>query len=99
MTVKMISFLMWDVLAAGMIQRAKALGFRVPEDVSITGFDDIALAQFVDPGLTTVRVPQIQMGQRAAEELLAEIREPGSGQSAELLTHIIKRGSLAPPAL
>lgn len=87
-----------DVLAAGMIQRAKALGFRVPEDVSITGFDDIALAQFVDPGLTTVRVPQIQMGQRAAEELLAEIREPGSGQSAELLTHIVKRGSLGRPA-
>ena len=67
-------------------------------DVSITGFDDIALAQFVDPGLTTVRVPQVQMGHRAAEELLAEIREPGSGRSVELLTHIIKRGSLGPPA-
>ena len=87
-----------DVLAAGMTQRAKALGFSVPDDVSITGFDDIALAQFVDPGLTTVRVPQVQMGHRAAEELLAEIREPGSGRSVELLTHIIKRGSLGPPA-
>lgn len=87
-----------DVLAAGMIQRAKAVGVRVPDDVSITGFDDIALAQFVDPGLTTVRVPQVQMGHRAGEELLAEIREPGSGRSVELLTDIIQRGSLGPPA-
>lgn len=86
-----------DVLAAGMIMRAKALGIRVPEDISITGFDDIAIAQFVEPGLTTVRVPQQQMGQRAAEELMAEIRSPGSGQSVELLTHIIQRGSLAAP--
>jgi LacI family transcriptional regulator len=86
-----------DVLAAGLIQRAKELGFSVPGDVSITGFDDIALAQFIEPGLTTVRVPQVQMGQRAAEELLAEIREPGTGRSVELLTHIVKRGSLAPP--
>ena len=63
----------------------------------MTGFDDISVAQFVEPGLTTVRVPQVQMGQRAAEELLAEIRHPGSGKSVEMLTHIIRRGSLGPP--
>ena len=86
-----------DVLAVGLIERARSLGFSVPGDLSVTGFDDISVAQFVEPGLTTVRVPQVQMGHRAAEELLAEIRHPGSGKSVEMLTHIIRRGSLGPP--
>ncbi|MEM9426155.1 MAG: LacI family DNA-binding transcriptional regulator [Pseudomonadota bacterium] len=70
-----------DVLAAGAVRRARALGLSVPADLSITGFDDIGLAELVDPPLTTVRVPHRAMGQAAAERLLALV----TGQSAHSL--------------
>lgn len=60
-----------DVLAAGALSAAHEIGLRVPEDVSITGFDDIEIAQIVTPGLTTVHVPHREMGRRAAEMLIA----------------------------
>lgn len=59
-----------DVLAVGALRRARELGLRVPDDVSITGFDDIELAQVVHPPLTTVHVPHREMGRRAARALV-----------------------------
>jgi LacI family transcriptional regulator len=77
--------------------RAKELGLSVPNDISITGFDDINLAQVVTPSLTTVRVPQQEMGRKAAEVLL-DLINPNLGktgaQSVELMTTIINRGTL-----
>ncbi|MEL0158419.1 MAG: LacI family DNA-binding transcriptional regulator, partial [Deltaproteobacteria bacterium] len=58
-----------DVLAVGALRKAKEMGFRIPDDLSITGFDDIELAQVVDPPLTTVHVPHRRMGTRAAQIL------------------------------
>ena len=46
-----------DILAAGACKAVRRLGLRVPEDVSVTGFDDLALATAVEPELTTVRLP------------------------------------------
>jgi LacI family transcriptional regulator len=51
-----------DVLAAGVIMRARQRGIRVPEDVSVTGFDDLNIASALTPSLTTVRVPHFAMG-------------------------------------
>lgn len=71
-----------DLLAAGAMKAAKAAGFRVPDDVAITGFENFSFAGFLDPPLTTVRVPAYEMGRRAATALVARLegREPGHPQ-------------------
>ena len=83
-----------DVLAAGAIVRAKQLGIAVPQQVSITGFDDISLATVVSPALTTVRVPQLSMG-RTAAKLLLDLLAGETPVSTELETEIVHRESLA----
>ncbi|MGI9317616.1 MAG: LacI family DNA-binding transcriptional regulator [bacterium] len=85
-----------DVLAAGAIVRARRLSIDVPEQVSITGFDDISLASAVFPALTTVRVPQIQMGKTAAELVLKLLANDPTVSSIEFETEIVLRDSLAP---
>ena len=85
-----------DVLAAGAIRRAHALGIAVPDQVSVTGFDDIALSQVVTPSLTTVRVPHRAMGEAAADALVAMLKGEGA-RSALLSTDLMLRDSLAPP--
>lgn len=82
-----------DVLAAGAIVRAKKLGVEIPGEVSVTGFDDIALATVVSPALTTVRVPQLEMG-RSAARLMLELLSDNRPQSIELQTEIVHRESL-----
>jgi LacI family transcriptional regulator len=59
-----------DVLAFGAIRAARELGLRVPEDISILGFDDVELAALVDPPLTTVHQPKYEMGEAGIEILL-----------------------------
>lgn len=85
-----------DILAAGACKAARRLGLRVPDDVSVTGFDDLALATAVEPELTTVRLPAEQVGERGMSALLAVLdgrpAEPGS-----LPVHLVVRGSSAPP--
>ncbi|MEM7547457.1 MAG: LacI family DNA-binding transcriptional regulator [Pseudomonadota bacterium] len=86
-----------DVLAAGAICEARARGVKVPDDVSIIGFDDIGLAAVTVPAMSTVRVPQIDMGRQAAQALLRRIREGGPADSIELATRFVRRQSLGPP--
>ncbi len=86
-----------DVLAAGAIIRARQMGIAVPQDVSITGFDDIDIASVVYPPLTTVRVPQRRMGRSAAKLLLEMLFTDNTPSSIEFDTEIIHRESLAPP--
>ena len=85
-----------DVLAAGAIRRAQAVGLAVPTDISITGFDDIGLAQWIDPALTTVRVPHRAMGEAAAHALLSHVSDEPV-ESRLLPTELCLRDSLAPP--
>lgn len=85
-----------DVLAAGAIVKARELGLHVPADVSITGFDDIDLAEVVEPKLTTVHVPHRRMGEAAAKMLLDFRDGKTQRQAIELETSIVMRGSLAP---
>lgn len=86
-----------DVLAAGAMVRAREMGREVPRDLSIVGFDDIGLASVVTPPLTTVRVPQIEMGRMAAQALLAKMDGGTGDMSRKLPTHWVERGSLGPP--
>jgi DNA-binding LacI/PurR family transcriptional regulator len=59
-----------DMTAVGAIAEAKRMGFRVPQDISVVGFDDIAFAAYLDPPLTTVAQRKYDMGQIAMEMLL-----------------------------
>jgi DNA-binding LacI/PurR family transcriptional regulator len=62
-----------DVLAIGAIKAAADLGLRVPCDLSVVGFDDIPLAPFVVPSLTTVRQPVTEMAEIAVSQLLSMV--------------------------
>lgn len=86
-----------DVLAVGAQRAARALGLRVPDDISITGFDDIELATVVDPPLTTVHVPHRDMGRRAARALVDMINGGKDSAPIELDTYLCLRSTLAPP--
>ncbi len=88
-----------DVLAAGAMMGARDKGIKVPEEISIVGFDDIGLASVLTPPLTTVRVPQIEMGRAAAQALLDRISGQSDVSSLELKTDFIKRASLSKRAL
>ncbi len=67
-----------DISAIGAIWAFREAGLRVPQDVSVVGFDDIAGAAFANPGLTTVRQPLLRMGQIAAQTLIDRIEERGT---------------------
>ena len=83
-----------DVLATGAIWKARELGLSVPNDVSVTGFDDIELARYVWPPLTTVHVPHRQMGSEAAHALVNLIEKRSSNVSCKLDVSIVMRDSL-----
>ncbi|MGB3245865.1 MAG: LacI family DNA-binding transcriptional regulator [Sulfitobacter sp.] len=85
-----------DVLAVGALRGAKAMGLRVPQDVSVTGFDDIELARVVTPSLTTVHVPHHEMGRKAAIELVHIVEGTSAGVSVEVQATLRLRESLGP---
>lgn len=60
-----------DLMAAGAVAEARAMGIDVPGDLSITGFDDIDLATVIDPPLTTIHAPIEQMGEMVGERIVA----------------------------
>jgi DNA-binding LacI/PurR family transcriptional regulator len=84
-----------DALALGVVAAARELGLSVPEDVSVTGFDDSALAGFSTPALTSVRVDYTELGEAAASLLLASIAgEPEPAYSASV-PELVVRASTA----
>ena len=87
-----------DNLAIGAIQAARSRGVRVPEDLSVVGFDDIEHATIVTPTLTTVRQPLAERG-RTAVSLLMRLLEGHSFETlrVELATRLVVRESTAPP--
>jgi LacI family transcriptional regulator len=65
-----------DSMAVGALSALGAAGVKIPEDVAIVGFDDISIAQFVTPALTTVQTDAFGMGERAVDLLIASIQDP-----------------------
>jgi DNA-binding LacI/PurR family transcriptional regulator len=88
-----------DLQALGVYEAARAVGLRVPADLSVVGFDDLVFTQWSDPPLTTVRQPLLRLGVSAAEMLLdlADGRELEQ-ERIELPTTLVVRGSTAPPS-
>ncbi|HEA69611.1 MAG TPA: LacI family transcriptional regulator [Desulfobacterales bacterium] len=83
-----------DFLAIGAIEGARELGLRVPADLSIVGFDDIEIASFMTPSLSTIRQPAYRMGELGAEILLNQIKNNFSGAVHKILeTSLVIRDS------
>ena len=74
-----------DVSAMGAIRALLEAGLRIPQDVSVVGFDDIASAAYQNPALTTVRQPMRKMGSVAAETVLRRISRGQSDSSGEIM--------------
>lgn len=82
-----------DKSAIGCVKALQSLGFRVPEDISVAGFDDIELSRYFTPSLTTVRNPIEEQG-RAAVDLMVEILDKkAEGRSRELKGSLVPRNS------
>jgi DNA-binding LacI/PurR family transcriptional regulator len=84
-----------DVLALGVLRAAAERGLRVPEDLSVSGFDDVPEAAFAAPPLTTVRQPLRGKGEVAAA-LLAELLEGAAPRTVELPVELVVRASTGP---
>ena len=88
-----------DEMAAGVMHAARQRGMRIPDDLSVIGFDDTAIASHIWPPLTTVRWPIIPMARAAAAKLLAGAveGEDDADEPSMFLSTLIKRGSVAAP--
>jgi LacI family transcriptional regulator len=84
-------------LAIGALQEAKHRKLHVPEELSITGFDDMPMAAVVEPPLTTVRFPMAEVGVHAANYLLRALGEGDDDFETELQIRIVVRGSTLAP--
>lgn len=85
-----------DIIAIGVLKALREAGRRVPQDVSLVGFDDIELAQHLMPALTTVRVSADQLGATALRSLVTRATNPDASCVTNLLgVTLIKRASVA----
>lgn len=87
-----------DLTAIGALQAVRTHGLHVPEDISLIGFDNIALAESTDPPLTTVDVSRVRVAEAAFESLFELIGgEPEFGREVRVETALVVRESTAPP--
>ena len=84
-----------DLIAAGAVRALKEHGYLIPKEVAVIGFDDLPLCGYMDPPLSTVRVPKQYMGQMAAKRLAELIDDPSSSPvKLEIRTSLVKRKSV-----
>lgn len=87
-----------DIMAIGATQKAKQMGFRVPQDISIMGFDDIEFSQYCDPPLTTISQPRYEIGRQSMLMLLELLKGNDVRSGSRLLeSSLVVRESTAPP--
>lgn len=86
-------FLASDLMAIGAIKAIDEMGLKTPEDISIVGFDDIPLAKYMDPELTTVRQPSFEKGVQAARLLIQYLEKKKKPRSKILNVELIVRKS------
>ena len=84
-----------DNMALGLICALRDEDIRIPYEIAVTGFDDIAMARYLSPPLTTVRLDAYELGERAVRELIPAVREgkPGAPKREVLATRLVVRAS------
>ena len=84
-----------DMMAMGVINAANELGIQIPEQLSIIGYDDIHIAKFMSPSLTTIHQPKYRLGQAAVETLLRKLDEKSDeAQVVQLEPTLVERNSV-----
>lgn len=87
-----------DILAIGALAECNASGIAVPQQISITGFDDSEMAACMTPSITTVRVKPNEIGEHAAALLLRQLQARAMSQSIDVRAELILRQSTGPPS-
>lgn len=85
-----------DEMAVGAIRAFQQGGYRVPDDIGVAGFDDINIAQYIRPALTTMRQPLHQMGSIAAHMAFDALNGADSIRNVKLATELVRRESVVP---
>jgi DNA-binding LacI/PurR family transcriptional regulator len=86
-----------DIVAVGALRELRERGLRVPEDMSVTGFGNVKLAEFCYPALTTLHIPREQIGHIISESLLSTSEEPAAGDTEIVIDpELVLRGSTGP---
>ncbi len=84
-----------DMMAMGVINAANELGIQIPEQLSIIGYDDIHIAKFMSPSLTTIHQPKYRLGQAAVETLICKLDEKSDeAQVVQLEPTLVERNSV-----
>lgn len=84
-----------DMMAMGVIQAASQRGFRVPDDLSLIGYDDVHIAKFMTPALTTIHQPKYRLGKAAVDTLLYRLENPDTtAQVVQLEPTLVVRNSV-----
>ena len=86
-----------DEMAIGLMRTLLSAGLKVPEDISVAGFDDIEFAAVTEPALTTIHQPRRDLGQAAASVLIDLLQGRPSPRRIRLETELVLRDSVAPP--
>lgn len=86
-----------DEMAIGVVRTLRSAGLRVPDDVSVAGFDDIEFAAAAQPALTTIHQPRRELGQAAATVLIDLLQGRETEKRIRLKTELVVRDSVAPP--
>ena len=84
-----------DIIAIGVMQRVRELGLKVPDDISIVGFDDVPFADMLAPALTTVRQPIEALGRKAFRVLHALVNGQETVAEERLPVTLVERQSVA----
>ena len=82
-----------DEMAIGAMEALTRMGFRIPEDISVIGMDDISQASVTSPRLTTYHLPIYEHGVQAAKQLLKMMKESAPGTAVTLTGHMVERDS------
>ena len=83
-----------DAMAVGAYQALYQAGLRIPGDMALVGYDDIELARYMTPPLTTIHQPKDELGELAIDVLIHRMAQPGlSQQRLQLTPELIARGS------
>src|SRR6266850_2305504 len=88
---------MSDMAAIGLMAAAQTAGLKVPDDLSIVGYDDLPMAAWTNPALTTVRQPIVEKGRLAARLLIQRMKGKTVESPLPLATSLVVRGSTSPP--
>ncbi len=86
-----------DMLAVGALLACRAAGRSVPDEISIVGYDDIELAQYVTPALTTIHQPRLRLGQQALQ-MLRSLLQNAPVEDVRLPVELVRRASTAIPS-